>query len=213
MALRQRIPVRKVKQSTAMKTAMRASLEDRSSTARLTHATLSPSIFSTAGSITEALASFDEDFFDAHGVIARPAMEQPSDGDAIIFHDFCVAGLIPPFSEFFMAVLETYGLHMLHLDPNAVVILSLFAYVCEAYVGVVPSIALFCHYFVPHTGRSRWVSGCITFRLWPEVEAQFPEVVVDRSKEWRRNWYIIQANSISPHLCEPSGLAERLAYS
>ena len=85
-------------------------------------------------SITGALASLDEDFFDAHGVIARPAMEEHFDGDAIIFHDFCTAGLIPPFSEFFMAVLEAYGLHMLHLHPNAMVILSLFAYVCEAYV-------------------------------------------------------------------------------
>ena len=85
-------------------------------------------------------------------------------GEAIIFHDFCAAGLIPPFSEF-MAVLEAYGLHMLHLHPNAVVTLSLFTDVFEAYVGVVPSIALFRHYFVPHVGRSRWISGCVTFRL------------------------------------------------
>ena len=49
-----------------------------------------------------------------------------------IFHDFCAAGLIPPFSEFFMAVLEAYKLHMLHLHPNVVVTLSLFTYVCEA---------------------------------------------------------------------------------
>ena len=182
----------------AMKTAMRASLEDRSSSTRLTQAVISPSIFSSVESIAGALASHDEDFFDAHGVIAQPAPEEQFDGDAIIFHDFCAAGLIPTFSEFFMAVLETYGLHMLHLNPNVVVMLSLFAFVCAAYVGVAPSIALFRHYFVPHMGRSRWVSGCVTFKLWPEVEAQFPEVAVDRSnKEWRRNWYIIRANNIS----------------
>ena len=87
-----------------------------------------------------------------------------------------------------MAVLETYGLHMLHLHPNAGVILSLFAYACEAYVGVALSIALFCHFFVPHMGRSRWVSECITFKLRPEAKTQFPEVAGDRSKkEWRRN--------------------------
>ena len=121
-------------------------------------------------------------------MIARPATEEPVKGDMVIFHDFCAAGLIPPFSEFFMAVLETYGLHMLHLHPNAVVMLSLFAYVCEAYVGVAPSIAFFCHFFVPHMGRSRWVSGCITFKLRPEAEAQFPEVATDRNnKEWRQN--------------------------
>ena len=151
--------MRKMKQSTALKTAMRASLEDRSSAARLTQATFSPSIFSTAESVAEALSSLEEDFFDALGMTAQPATEEPVEGDAVIFHDFCAAGLVPPFSEFFLAVLETYGLHMLHLHPNAVVTLSLFAYACEAYVGVAPSIALFRHFSVPHMGRSRWVSG------------------------------------------------------
>ena len=64
------------------------------------------------------------------------------------------------------------------------------------------------------SGRSRWVSGCVTFKLRPEAEGQFPEVATARSKkEWRRNWYIIRANSISPHLLVPSVPAERLAYS
>ena len=84
MALRPRIPVRKVKQSTAMKTVMWASLEDRSSAARLTQATFSPSIFSTAESVTDALSSLEEDFFDALGMIARPATEEPVEGDAVI---------------------------------------------------------------------------------------------------------------------------------
>ena len=184
--------MRKVKQSTALKTAMRASLEDRSSAARLTQATFSPSIFATVEKTAEALSSLEEDFLDALGTVIRPATDEPAQGDAVIFHDFCAAGLVPPFSEFFLAVLETYGLHMLHLHPNVVVLLSLFAYVCEAYVGVTPSIALFRHFFVPHMGRSRWVSGCVVFKLRPEAEAQFPEVATDRSeKEWRQNWYII----------------------
>ena len=118
MAPRPRILVRKVKQSTAMKTAMRASLEDISSAARLTQAAFSPSIFSMAESVAEGLSSLKEDFFHALGMIARLAMEEPVEGDAVIFHDFCVAGLVPPFSKFFLAVLETYGLHMLHLHPQ-----------------------------------------------------------------------------------------------
>ena len=87
-----------MKQSMAMKMAMRASLEDRFSIARLTQAVISPSIFSSVESITGALASLDEDLFDAHGVIAWPATEELFDGDAIIFHDFYAAALIPPFS-------------------------------------------------------------------------------------------------------------------
>ena len=76
MAPRPRVPVRKVKQSTALKTVMRASLEDRSSAARLTQATFSPSIFSTAESVVEALSSLEEDFFDALGKVVWPATEE-----------------------------------------------------------------------------------------------------------------------------------------
>ena len=62
--------------------------------------------------------------------------------------------------------------------------------------------------------RSRWISGCVTFRLWPKAEAQFAMAVVDPSKkEWRQNWYFIRTNSISPHLSVPSAPAERLAHS
>ena len=54
----------------------------------------------------------------------------------------------------------------------------------------------------------------MVFKLRPEAEAQFTEVATDRSdKEWRQNWYIIRAHSISPHLLVPSVPVERLAYS
>ena len=40
-----------------------------------------------------------------------------------------------------LVILEAFGLHMLHLHPNAVLILASFAYVCEAFVEVTPSVA------------------------------------------------------------------------
>ena len=46
------------------------------------------------------------------------------------FINTVVTGLVPPFSEFFYAVLRHYGLHTLHLHPNSVLILSIFAYYC-----------------------------------------------------------------------------------
>ena len=128
-------------------------MADRSSSARLTQTVLSPSIFSSEESIAEVLDSIAKDLRDTWDVVARPAVGDQQPGEVVIFHDFCVAGLISPFSEFFMAILEVYGLHMLHLPPNAVIILSLFAYVCEAYVGVMLSAALFRHYFTPPHGQ------------------------------------------------------------
>ena len=67
--------------------------------------------------------------------------------EVVTFLPFLLAGLVPPFSPFFMAALEEYGLHMVHLTSNAILTLALFAHACEAFVGVRPSVTLLCHFF------------------------------------------------------------------
>ena len=52
-----------------------------------------------------------------------------------LFVSAIVAGLVPPFSEFFFSVLRHYKLQALHLHPNSVLLLAIFAYYCEAHVG------------------------------------------------------------------------------
>ena len=66
-------------------------------------------------------------------------------------------GLVPPFSDFLLEILCTYDLKLLHLNPGAILDLSVFAYVCEAFVGVMPSVALFCHFIYPHVGKEGWL--------------------------------------------------------
>ena len=69
-----------------------------------------------------------------------------------LFVSAIVASLVPPFSEFF-SVLRHYKLQALHLHPNSVLLLAIFAYYCEAHVGVHPSVALLRHYFYLQTSR------------------------------------------------------------
>ncbi|KAE8774506.1 erythrocyte binding protein-like [Hordeum vulgare] len=49
--------------------------------------------------------------------------------------------LLPPFLEFFNAVLTHYQIHAMHLDSRSVVVLSSFAFLCKAFLGVPP----WCH--------------------------------------------------------------------
>ena len=81
--------------------------------------------------------------------IDRAATEVP------IFIDALGASLVPPFSAFFDGVLEHYQIHMLHLDPQSVTLLAIFAFVCEAMVGIAPSVALFRHFFSLHLVDAR----------------------------------------------------------
>ena len=47
-----------------------------------------------------------------------------------VFLHSLIAVLIPPFSDFFLAILTHYDIHLLHLQPNSVAILSTFAFFC-----------------------------------------------------------------------------------
>ena len=80
-----------------------------------------------------------------------------------IFDIFMRMGLVPPFSDFFLEVLRTYELTLLHLTPSAILDLSVFAYTYEAFVGVTPSVALFRHFFYPRVGKEGWLGGGVTF--------------------------------------------------
>jgi hypothetical protein len=57
------------------------------------------------------------------------------------------AVMVPPFSRFFCVVLEHYQVHALHLHPNSIAILSVFAFTCEAFLSIEPSIAFFRNYY------------------------------------------------------------------
>jgi hypothetical protein len=70
-----------------------------------------------------------------------PTMAQPF----FLFSVF--AGLVPPFSPFFLVILETYGIQAIHLHPKSVTLLAVFAYACEAWIGIKPSVAYFRHLF------------------------------------------------------------------
>ena len=73
------------------------------------------------------------------------------------------AGLVPPFSAFFNAVLSHYQIHMMHLDPQSITLLSVFAIVCEAMVGIAPSVTLLRHFFSLRLTDPLQCSGCVSF--------------------------------------------------
>nr|CAE76036.1 B1292H11.22 [Oryza sativa Japonica Group] len=67
---------------------------------------------------------------------------------------FAMAGLIPPFSSFFHEVLDFYEIHALHLAPNTMMTLAIFAHLCEMFIEVRTSMRLFQFFFVPQLQQS-----------------------------------------------------------
>jgi hypothetical protein len=57
------------------------------------------------------------------------------------------AGMVPTFFPFLLVILETYEIQAIHLHPRSVALLAVFTYACEAWIGIKPSVAYFCHLF------------------------------------------------------------------
>ena len=61
----------------------------------------------------------------------RPSGSRLAEGFYRIFLHTLYAGLVPPFSDFLLAILEVYQIQLLHLHPNSILILAIFAHFCE----------------------------------------------------------------------------------
>ena len=60
-----------------------------------------------------------------HGVTElRAAGSRLAEGFYPIFLHTLYAGLVPPFSDFLLAILEVYQIQLLHLHPNSILILA-----------------------------------------------------------------------------------------
>ncbi|KAE8815075.1 hypothetical protein D1007_07580 [Hordeum vulgare] len=75
-----------------------------------------------------------------------------------------LSGVVPPFSTFLIAVISHYQIHALHLDPTSLVLLSAFAFLCEAFVGLTHSVALLHHFFSLEFFSEEQCSGCASLK-------------------------------------------------
>ena len=48
-------------------------------------------------------------------------------------------------TDFFRGLLHFYKIKLVHLNPNSILHISTFIYLCEAYLGIEPHFALFRH--------------------------------------------------------------------
>ena len=58
---------------------------------------------------------------------------------------------------------------MLHLHPEAVLLLANFAYLCEAFFGVTPLVAVFRAFYSLRLVAEGQHSGCVDLQLGDEV--------------------------------------------
>jgi hypothetical protein len=67
-------------------------------------------------------------------------------GKILLFTSYVLAGLTLPASSFLM-LLENYDLWLHHLSQHSLMLVVIFVQLCQMYVGVQPSVHLFCLFF------------------------------------------------------------------
>ena len=131
----------------------------------------------------------------------------PGPGEIVLFVSFVRAGLCLPASAFLHQFLGYFGVSLNHLTPNAVLHLSVFVHLCEAFLGIPPSLSLFRFFFrlkpQPHREETSALGGCgIQFRQGLKIKF-FDYDLVDSVKDWRAEWFY--AANLIPSLVVHSG--------
>ena len=68
----------------------------------------------------------------------RESVPAPRQWKIVMFVSIFLACLVMSFFEFFTTVISFYDICHLHLNPNSVLMLSIFAHLCENFIGVKP---------------------------------------------------------------------------
>ncbi|KAE8773136.1 hypothetical protein D1007_54758 [Hordeum vulgare] len=90
--------------------------------------------------------------------------ERPAPGAVYPFFLHSIyARMVPPLSRFCTAMLDHYGFQVLHLQPNSILVLSVFAFYFEAFVGVQHSVALLRHFFSLRLHDGAHLLACVSF--------------------------------------------------
>jgi hypothetical protein len=107
-------------------------------------------------------------------------------------------------------VLTEYGILLVDLHPNSVLLLAIFQHLCETFVDIQPLIALFRHFFYPCI-EARMLAGSVAFWLHDCLSNQFIHVDKKRNEEWRHKWCFVCFTEADDSLAEPTGLVKHKA--
>src|SRR6266540_1649789 len=124
-------------------------------------------------------------------------------GEIVVFEPFFYRGFSVPTNRFFRGLLNFYKIELVHLNPNSILHISTFIYLCEAYLGIEPHFALFRHFFQVKTWQKTGpvVVGGASIQLRHSRAAKYVSLPLrDSLKGWHCRWFYIS----NPDLALPA---------
>jgi hypothetical protein len=120
----------------------------------------------------------------------RPADNEwvpaPGPEETMVFYDHFHRGFVLPASSFMCQFLDHFRLQPHHIGANMMMILSTFATLCEAYLGIWPNVELFRRLIYFKTQMAETIPViCGTSSFYARKTADFPGI---KGKESCKKW-------------------------
>src|SRR5438132_5825409 len=112
----------------------------------------------------------------------------------MVFEPFFYHGFSVPTNRFFRGLLHFYKIKLVRLNPNSILHISTFIYLCEAHLGIEPHFALFRHLFQVTTRQKTGlvVVGGASIQLRHSRAAKYVSLPLSNSlKGWHCRWFYI----------------------
>jgi hypothetical protein len=123
------------------------------------------------------------------------SLAQP--GDFVYFSAYALVGLVPPFSSFFLVLLEHYGLQLQHLSPHSITLVAIFTHFCEMFVEVRPLVHLLWrfHMLRPMNRQPPHLGGYYFQHRTKGSSMYLTTLSPERWERWREDWVLVQADA------------------
>ena len=109
-------------------------------------------------------------------------------GQIPVFQAYCECGLRLPAHPFLTLVLEHFGVELVNLGPNSITMLSVFVYLCEAYLGIPSDLELFQYYY--GMARQAGIAGSCGLKLHDGKSKEYIQMFTRSSWPlWRKKWF------------------------
>ena len=121
----------------------------------------------------------------------REIEPNPLVGLTVLFVPYLWAGLHFPEGDFLIEVLNHYGIELVHLVSNSVLVLSVFAHMFEAFLEIAPRLHLFRFYYqIIHNKKGAGALGSFYFKFQDASKRVFPFLATkDANQSWSKEWF------------------------
>ncbi|KAK1683758.1 hypothetical protein QYE76_044606 [Lolium multiflorum] len=123
---------------------------------------------------------------------------KPDADERVMTKAWVERGLSLPCSEFFLSVLDTYGLQPHNICPNSYLLLSNFATLCEGHLGIRPDIKLWQFFFrVKKETKDKAMLNCGSMMFMLRSGRMYPPHDSHESvRYWNAGWFYVKNASV-----------------